>query len=150
MWRAPAFFHAKRWLHVGHTRVAYLGPPPLRYSEVHGIVDDAVEAALEVDPSGARRSVTSTRAARVVIERAGYGGRFTHCTGNGIRLTGHEPPLIMHTNDIPFEAGMAFSVEPGVYLVGEFGVRLEEIVVVTERGADVLSRLGREVRVLET
>jgi len=129
------------------TRMAYLGVPPARYREIHAVVDAAVQAALAVIRPGVPiRDVDL--AARRVIERAGYGSQFVHRTGHGVGLTEHEPPSITHTNALPLEAGMAFSVEPGIYLPGEFGVRLEEIVVVTPRGADVLSRLSRDVEVL--
>jgi Xaa-Pro aminopeptidase len=129
------------------TRMAFLGAPTARYREIHAIVDEAVAAALAVIRPGVPiRDVD--RAARGVIERAGYGAQFTHRTGHGIGVTGHELPSITHTNETPLAAGMAFSVEPGIYLVGEFGVRLEEIVVVTERGGESLSSLDREVSVL--
>jgi Xaa-Pro aminopeptidase len=82
-----------------------------------------------------------------VIERAGYGPNFVHRTGHGIGLSEHEPPSITHTNDLVLEEGITFSVEPGIYLPGEFGVRLEEIVVVTTRGVEVLSRLARTVHI---
>lgn len=129
------------------TRMAFLGEPTARYREVHAIVDEAVTAAMSViRPGTPIREVD--RAARGVIERAGYGDHFPHRTGHGIGVTGHEPPSITHTNELPLAVGMAFSVEPGIYLVGDFGVRLEEIVVVTERGGERLSALGREVRVI--
>src|SRR5207245_11102049 len=65
----------------------------------------------------------------------------------GIGITEHEPPSVKQANALPLEEGMAFSVEPGIYLPGEVGVRLEEIVVVTAQSAEVLSRLPREVKV---
>ena len=126
------------------TRMAFLGTPSARYREVHGIVNDAVAAALEAIRPGIAVSAVDV-AARRTIERAGYGERFVHRTGHGIGLSGHEPPSISHTNQLTLEEGMAFSVEPGVYLPGEFGVRLEEIVVVTRTGCEVLSRLPRDV-----
>ncbi|HET6781793.1 MAG TPA: Xaa-Pro peptidase family protein [bacterium] len=129
------------------TRMAYLGKPAARYTEIHRIVDFAVRAALAVIKPGARiRDVDL--AARDVIKTAGYEQYFTHRTGHGIGLSVHELPSITHTNDVPLEAGMTFSVEPGIYLSGEFGVRLEEIVAVTATGHEVLSRLSRDVRVI--
>lgn len=127
--------------------MAFLGAPGPRYREIHRIVEDAVQAALaSIKPGTPIREVDL--AARRVIERAGYGQHFMHRTGHGIGLSGHEPPSITHTNEMPLEAGMAFSVEPGIYLPGEFGVRLEEIVVVTPAGHEVLSQLPRDVRVI--
>lgn len=129
------------------TRMAHLGKPSARYLEIHGIVESAVQAALAaIKPGGLIKEVDL--AARRTIEEAGYGERFVHRTGHGIGLSGHELPSITHTNDIPLEEGMAFSVEPGIYLLGEFGVRLEEIVVVTRNGAEVLSRLSRKLQVI--
>jgi Xaa-Pro aminopeptidase len=75
------------------------------------------------------------RAARSVIEAAGYGPRFTHRTGHGVGLDVHEPPWITAGNRAPLEAGMVHSVEPGVYIEGAFGVRLEDLVVVEAEGA---------------
>jgi len=126
------------------TRMAFLGTPTARYREIHAVVEEAVAASLEtIGPGVPIREVDL--AARGVIERAGYGDKFTHRTGHGIGVSGHELPSITHTNEQPLQVGMAFSVEPGIYLVGEFGVRLEEIVVVSERGAEVLSELSREI-----
>jgi Xaa-Pro aminopeptidase len=130
------------------TRMAYVGKPPSRFLEIHRVVENAVRAALAAIKPGTRiRDVDL--AARRVIDAAGYNQYFTHRTGHGIGLSVHEPPSITHTNDIPLEAGMTFSVEPGIYLSGEFGVRLEEIVAVTATGYDVLSRLSRDVRVID-
>ncbi len=126
------------------TRMAFLGTPNARYNEIHTVVEDAVQAALAVIKPGAR-IMDVDLAARRVIEQADYGRYFTHRTGHGIGLSGHEPPSITHTNEMTLEAGMTFSVEPGIYLPGEFGVRLEEIVVVTPTGHEVLSRLSRDL-----
>ncbi len=130
------------------TRMAFLGTPSPRYREIHRVIKDAVAAALEVIRPGVPISAVDL-AARRTIERAGFGEQFVHRTGHGIGLSGHEPPSITHTNETPLEERMAFSVEPGVYLAGEFGVRLEEIVVVTRSAPEILSRLPREVRVIE-
>lgn len=129
------------------TRMGYLGDPPARYREIHAVVEHAVRAALDAVRPGAPLAEVD-RAARSVIEAAGYGRYFTHRTGHGIGITGHEPPSVTHTNEMPMQEGMAFSVEPGIYVEGEFGVRLEEIVVVAEQGGERLSMLPREVRVL--
>jgi len=129
------------------TRVGYLGAPSARYREIHAVVERAVRAGMDAVKPGAPLSAVD-RAARSVIDVAGYGKYFTHRVGHGIGITGHEPPSVTHTNDLPMVEGMVFSVEPGIYLEGEFGVRLEEIVVVTSRGAERLSALPREVRIL--
>jgi Xaa-Pro aminopeptidase len=131
------------------TRMGYLGEPPARYRETHAVVEQAVRAAMDAVKPGTPLSAVD-RAARGVIEAAGYGKYFTHRTGHGIGITGHEPPSVTHTNDMPMQEGMMFSIEPGIYLEGEFGIRLEEIVLVTANGAERLSALPREVRVLPT
>jgi Xaa-Pro dipeptidase len=87
-------------------------------------------------------------AARDVIEKAGYGEFFTHRTGHGIGMEGHEEPYMRGDNMQILEPGMAFTVEPGIYLPNCNGVRIEDNVVITESGADVLSDMPREIRVV--
>ena len=84
-------------------------------------------------------------AARRVIDAAGFGEFFVHRTGHGIGLETHEDPYLVAGNGTVLEAGMAFSVEPGVYLPGRFGVRIEDIVVVTDRGVRVLNGADRSL-----
>jgi Xaa-Pro aminopeptidase len=129
------------------TRMGHLGPPSEFYREIHGVVERAVRAGIDAIAIGAPLAAVD-RAARKVIEDAGYGKQFTHRVGHGIGITGHEPPSVTHLNEMPMQAGMVFSVEPGIYLEGKFGVRLEEIVVVTRDGGERLSALPREVRAL--
>jgi Xaa-Pro aminopeptidase len=88
------------------------------------------------------------RTARRIIDDAGYGERFFHRTGHGIGLEIHEPPYIIEGNETVLTPGMTFSVEPGVYLEGRFGVRIEDIVVVTEDGARRLNHTSRELRIV--
>jgi Xaa-Pro aminopeptidase len=126
------------------TRMAYLGTPSVRYREVHHIVEDAVAAALAAIHPGVPLANVD-RAARGVIERAGFGEYFTHRIGHGIGLSAHELPSVTHLNPLPIEEGFVFSVEPGVYLPDEFGVRLEEVVYVARDGAHILSALPRDV-----
>ena len=92
----------------------------------------------------AARACDVDRAARSVIEAAGYGPYFVHRTGHGMGLEGHEPPYITETSETVLETGMVFSIEPGIYLPGRFGVRLEEIVILQEDGPEVLSKLPRD------
>ena len=87
-------------------------------------------------------------AARAVIEAAGYGERFFHRTGHGIGLEVHEPPYADADDTTVLEPGMTFSVEPGIYLEGRLGVRIEDIVAVTEEGVRALNRSPRELRVV--
>ena len=85
---------------------------------------------------------------RSVIEAAGYGEFFVHRTGHGIGLEEHEEPYIVSGNQRPLEAGHAFSVEPGIYFPGRFGMRLEDIVVATEPGPRRLNQASRELAVV--
>ena len=129
------------------TRMAVLGEPSETYRRVHATVDAAVRAALDVIRPGVVAKDVD-RAARSVIEQAGYGPYFVHRTGHGLGLEGHEPPYITATSEDVLDEGAVFSVEPGIYLPGEFGVRLEEIVTVTADGARVFSSLTREPHIV--
>lgn len=124
------------------TRMAGFDGLPEGYEAVHAVVDQAVEAALAAIRPGARACDVDA-AARGVIERAGYGPYFTHRTGHGIGTEVHEPPYMTGSNQQLLEEGMVFTVEPGIYLPGRFGIRLEEVAVVTADGARILSTLSR-------
>ena len=126
------------------TRMACLGPLPDGYEEVHAVVEAAVQAALAaIRPGVEARAVDA--AARDVIAEAGYGEYFTHRTGHGLGSEVHEPPYITAANPLTLEENMVFTVEPGIYLPGRFGVRLEEVAVVTADGCRILSGLDRSV-----
>ncbi|MFC3959135.1 M24 family metallopeptidase [Halovivax cerinus] len=122
------------------------GDPPEGYAAVHGIVREALEAAIDAVEPGVTAGAVDA-AARSVVEEAGYGERFIHRTGHGLGLDVHEAPYIVAGNDQVLEPGMVHSVEPGIYLEGEYGVRIEDIVVVTEDGCD---RLNHSPRTWET
>jgi Xaa-Pro aminopeptidase len=124
------------------TRTIVVGEPPAEYERVHETVLAAQQAAVDaVEPGVTAGSID--RAARSVIEAAGYGDAFVHRTGHGVGLEVHESPYIVDGNDRELEPGMVFSVEPGIYLEGEFGVRIEDLVVVTEDGAERLNQTQR-------
>ena len=88
-------------------------------------------------------------AARKVIEDAGYGPYFIHRLGHGIGMEVHEPFDVSATDEVIVEEGMCFSIEPGIYLPGEFGVRVEDLVLVTEDGCEVLNHASKELRVVD-
>jgi Xaa-Pro aminopeptidase len=129
------------------TRTVFVGEPTDEAREVYAIVREAQQAAFEaVRPGVAAEDVD--RAARAVITDAGYGERFVHRTGHGIGLEVHEPPYIVEGNATPLETGMTFSDEPGIYLEGRFGVRIEDQVVVTPEGAERLNDATRELTIV--
>lgn len=125
------------------TRCGWFGHAPSpEFLRVVAVVEQAVQAAMAtVRPGVLAQEIDA--AARGVIEDAGYGEFFVHRTGHGLGLDIHEPPYITATSDTVVQAGNVFSIEPGIYLPGQFGVRLEDIVVATAEGADVLSTLSR-------
>ncbi|MEX0705873.1 MAG: Xaa-Pro peptidase family protein [Nitriliruptoraceae bacterium] len=130
------------------TRNYVLGPATKEYQHLHDVLQRAHRAAVEaVCPGVAAASID--RAARKVIIDAGMGERFIHRTGHGIGLEEHEEPWIVEGNEEPVEAGMAFSVEPGIYVEGRFGARIEDIVVVTDVGVDLLNRRPRDLIVCD-
>jgi Xaa-Pro aminopeptidase len=124
------------------TRVGTIGRKPEGFDEVHAVVDRAVQAALAAVRPGVRASEVDA-AARGVIAAAGYGPNFLHRTGHGLGIDVHEPPYITATSDTILMEGHVFSIEPGIYLAGRFGIRLEEIVFVGKEGPIILSDLPR-------
>ena len=129
------------------TRMCVVGEKPEGYDEIHAIVEGAVQAAMRAARPGATaRDIDA--AARNHIAQAGYGDHFLHRTGHGLGIEVHEPPYMTGSSDTVLEEGMVFSIEPGIYLVGKFGLRLEEIVYLTKDGAVKFSELPRDVAVV--
>ncbi|MCK3776833.1 aminopeptidase P family protein [Ensifer sesbaniae] len=128
------------------TRMAIVGRAPEGYGQIHTIVEKAVQAAMKAARPGVLAKDVDA-AARKVISDAGYGEYFVHRTGHGMGIDGHEPPYITATSETVLEEGMVFSIEPGIYLPGRFGIRLEDIVILREDGPEVLSSLSRDVHV---
>ncbi|MBX3030125.1 MAG: M24 family metallopeptidase [Chloroflexi bacterium] len=121
--------------------------PDATFRTIHELVRAANAAGRDaVRPGVAAQDVD--RAARDVIEAAGHGPDFFHRLGHGIGLEGHEDPYLVAGNEAPLLVGDAFSIEPGVYLEGRYGVRIEDIVVCAEDGADVLNEATRELLVV--
>jgi Xaa-Pro aminopeptidase len=130
------------------TRTYAVGAEPgAEVAEWYAVLQDAQEAAV----AAVRPGVTAEQVDAVARDRitaAGWGEHFIHRTGHGIGLDTHEAPYIVAGNDLPLEAGMAFSVEPGIYLAGRAGARIEDIVVCTDEGVRVLNRGPRGLVVL--
>lgn len=129
------------------TRTFAIGALEAEFQHIASIVLQANAAGR----SAARPTVSAgevDRAAREVIEKAGYGPYFFHRTGHGIGMEGHEEPYIREGSSLELQPGMAFTVEPGIYLPGRGGVRIEDNVVISPDGAECLTDLPRQLRVL--
>jgi Xaa-Pro aminopeptidase len=130
------------------TRTFHVGEPSAEYREVYSVVRAAQQAGVEAARPGVPAEDVDA-AARKVIADAGYGAYFIHRLGHGIGLDVHEDPYLVAGNASPLEPGMTFSVEPGIYLPGRFGIRIEDIVACTPDGAERLNRSDHELRVVD-
>lgn len=119
-------------------------PAAADVAAVYAVLRAAQDAAVAAVAPGVTAQQVDA-AARVPITDAGFGARFIHRTGHGIGLDVHEQPYIVAGNDLVLEAGMAFSIEPGIYLPGRWGARIEDIVVVTDSGVTRLNHRPREL-----
>jgi Xaa-Pro aminopeptidase len=129
------------------TRTYVLGHAPDGFADYYAVLQEAQAAACAaVRPGVTAEAVDS--AARDLIAAAGYGDYFVHRTGHGIGLEEHEEPYVVAGNTEPLEPGMAFSIEPGIYLPGRHGARIEDIVVCTADGVDPLNVVTHDVVVL--
>ena len=115
------------------TRTFAVGGLDERIVQAHAVLEAAQRTGVEAARAGVAAEAVD-RATRAVIEEAGWGEYFVHRTGHGIGLDGHEDPYLVEGNDEILEAGMAFSVEPGIYVEGSFGLRIEDIVVIGSDG----------------
>ncbi|NEA02384.1 aminopeptidase P family protein, partial [Streptomyces sp. SID10116] len=130
------------------SRTVHVGEPTAEEQRVHDVVREAQAAGCAaVRPGAACQDID--RAARAVITEFGYGEYFIHRTGHGIGVTTHEPPYMIEGEEQPLVPGMCFSVEPGIYLPGRFGVRIEDIVTVTEDGGRRLNTTAREMAIVD-
>ena len=120
------------------TRTVCVGEPTSQIREVHEVVRRAQQAGVDaVRPGVSCQEID--RAARKIISDAEYGEQFIHRTSHGIGVTTHEPPYMVEGEEQPLVPGMCFSVEPGIYLAGRFGVRIEDFVTVTSEGGKRLN-----------
>jgi Xaa-Pro dipeptidase len=122
------------------TRTIWFGDSPSdEFRKVFNVVHDAQTAAMDLGRPG-RPCEDMDRTARTVITAAGYGPFFTHRLGHGLGMDGHEPEYLVEGNKARLEPGMVFTIEPGIYQLGKFGVRIEDDCVMTESGVEVLSQ----------
>jgi Xaa-Pro aminopeptidase len=132
------------------TRTYAIGEPrDADVAATYAILQEAQRAAV----AAVRPGVTAEQVdavARDIIAGAGFGEYFIHRTGHGIGLDVHEEPYIISGNDLPLEPGMAFSIEPGIYQAGRWGARIEDIVVVTDDGAEALNNRPHGLVVLDS
>jgi Xaa-Pro aminopeptidase len=130
------------------TRCVHVGEPPAEVAEAYAVLHDAQRAAVAAAAVGTPcEQVDAT--ARQIIAGAGYGDRFIHRTGHGIGVEEHEDPYIVAGNTTPLAPGHAFSVEPGIYVPGRFGLRLEDIVVAADAGPDELNWADHALAVVD-
>jgi Xaa-Pro aminopeptidase len=129
------------------TRTVHVGEATDDEREVYEVVRRAQQAGFEAVRPGVECQEID-RAARRVITDAGYGEQFIHRTGHGIGLTTHEPPYMVEGDTNPLEPGMCFSIEPGIYLTGRFGVRIEDIVTVTDDGGRRFNNTSHELQIV--
>jgi len=129
-------------IHKGYcsdmTRTVFLGKPKPRERNAYLAVLEAQEAAVEATAGGITCGEVD-EAARNILRKAGFGDAFSHSTGHGVGLEIHEPPRIGAGQKSRLETGMVVTIEPGIYLAGDFGVRIEDMVAVTRTGCDVLT-----------
>ena len=130
--------------HSDMTRTVAVGAVSDEMQKVYDTVLKANLKALEAVKAGVTAD-TVDLAARDIITAAGYGEYFTHSTGHGVGLNIHEAPTVSFKNTAPLESGMVITVEPGVYIKGKFGVRIEDMVVVTKNGCNNLTKAEKRL-----
>ena len=133
--------------HSDITRTLFIGEPYEERRKVYEIVREAQQAGINIIRPGVKACEVD-KVVRDIIEKAGYGPQFFHRTGHGIGLAIHEDPYISSSHQTILKEGMAFSVEPGIYLSGKFGIRIEDIVVVTTDGCEAMTKFPKELTVV--
>ncbi len=137
----------KDWYCTDTTRTVFLGKPSQEFLDVYNIVRDAMYEAISFVKEGVSSEEVHKKA-RNYIEKYGYGDYFIHSTGHGVGLEIHELPRISKNTNYNLLAGMIHTVEPGIYLPGKFGVRIENMVLVTKNGAEILQSIPDELMVI--
>jgi Xaa-Pro aminopeptidase len=130
------------------SRTAFVGEPPSEFAALFTVLEKAQRAACDaVRPGIAAADIDGV--ARGIIDEAGYGAAFIHRTGHGIGMETHEEPYLVSSNLAPLVAGHAFSVEPGIYIDGTWGARIEDIVICTESGGERLNTTSTELIIVD-
>jgi Xaa-Pro aminopeptidase len=129
------------------TRCVYLGSPPSEILDAYAVLHEAQQAAVAASTVGTPCEEVDAVARRIITE-AGFGPHFVHRTGHGIGMDAHEEPYVVEGNRQPLVPGHAISVEPGIYLDGRWGMRLEDIVVVTPDGPESMNCADHDLSVL--
>ncbi|HBV68364.1 MAG TPA: aminopeptidase P family protein, partial [Clostridiales bacterium] len=129
------------------SRTVFVGDISEEEKKVYEIILASQEAGERAAVEGAYIPDVD-RAAREIIENAGYGKYFPTRLGHGIGYSVHEAPDIKASNKRKLEKGMVFSIEPGIYMAGKFGMRIENIVAVTENGNEVLNKASKEIKII--
>ncbi|PZR63972.1 MAG: peptidase M24 family protein [Chloroflexi bacterium] len=130
------------------TRTAFVGEPSAEFAAQYAVLQRAQAAACAAVAPGVPAAAVDA-AAREIIADAGYGELFFHRTGHGIGLETHEEPYLVASNSEPLEPGNTFSVEPGIYVAGSWGARIEDIVVCTDVGGKRLNTLSTDLHLVE-
>ncbi|HBO85121.1 MAG TPA: integrase [Deltaproteobacteria bacterium] len=125
----------------------FVGAVTKKQRDIYNIVKEAHDAAIECVMPGVKTSDID-KTARGIIKKAGYGKYFGHGTGHGVGLQVHEMPSISCTDNTVLEEGMVFTIEPGIYIPGWGGVRVEDMLVVTADGCEVLTNVSKDITVL--
>jgi Xaa-Pro aminopeptidase len=129
------------------TRTVHVGQPSKEFAKVYHVVRVAQAAGVGAVAPGVKAQDVD-RVTREVIEESGFGEFFLHRTGHGLGLEGHEEPYIVEGNTLALEPGMVFSIEPGIYLSGRFGVRIEDIVALGPEGTESMNNATHELQVV--
>ena len=129
------------------TRNFYFGVPDLEYMQVYQIVEKALELGKKAAEIGNRLEDVDDAVRKYITEK-GYGEFFTHRTGHGIGLDCHEGPSVQAGEKTKIAVGMTFSIEPGIYIPGKFGIRIEDQIMITEKGARALHRYPLDLSVI--
>ncbi len=126
------------------TRCVHLGPPPPAFRDLYAVLQDAQAQAVDAATVGTPCEDVDAVARRIITE-GGYGDEFVHRTGHGIGIEAHEDPYVVAGNCEALVPGHAFSVEPGIYVEGRWGARIEDIVVATEHGPEALNQVPHDL-----